>query len=358
MNYRYLSARLLILSLVIGLMFSVGSGAAAEMTLEKAPFGETPDGKAVDIYTLRNEHGIEAKIATFEGVVVSLLVPDEEGQVADVVLGYDTLEEYIAHDAFFGGIADQGTQRFRHVVWDVVAERKEENSVGLELNAWSQPIDQGPQESIAVTVHYTLNNDNELKIEYIATTPEQETTVSLTNQIYFNLAGAGSGDILDHQLLINGESFYPLEDDTLKPITQLRGIWGTPMDYTRSTAIGSGLNQENEQIRLNRGYNHIWKLKKEGEDSLQLAGRVYEPDSKRVLELWTTEPGIWFETGNFLDGTIVGKGNTVYERHHGFTLTARDLSYSGDPARFPVKTLTPGEPATSTILYKFFTLQE
>jgi aldose 1-epimerase len=330
------------------LSFSIETEAA--MTIEKEAFGNTPDGKPVDLYTLKNDNGIEIKITNYEGIVVSVFAPDHAGNFEDIVLGYDTLEEYIKYDPYFGGITDRKTRRFDNVVWSA-REFNSKEEVGIELSCMSQTS----EEPISVTAIYTLNNSNELKITYTATT-DKETTMSLTNNIYFNLAGAGTGDILDHELLIHGKSFYPLRTDTLTPLNELRGVMGTPMDYRQPAAIRPRLAQEDEQVRLGGGYQHIWRLD-ESDESLPLAARMYEPTTKRVLEVRTTASGMWFETGNFMDGTIIGKGKKVYERHYGVTLAAHAFSPTpASSADFPSIVIKPGETYTHTTVYKFFAL--
>jgi aldose 1-epimerase len=335
-------------------LLSFGIETEATMTIEKHAFGNTSDGTPVDLYTLANDNGVKVKITTYEGIVVSLLAPDKEGNLEDIVLGYDTLEKYIKYNPYFGGITDRETRRFDNIVWSA-KEFTNEEGVGIELSSVSKTGEEKSTETLSATVVYTLDNTNELKIEYTATT-DKETTVSLTNNIYFNLAGAGAGDILDHELLIHGESFYPLITDTLRPLNELRGVFGTPMDYTQPTAIRPRLAQEDEQVRLGGGYQHIWRLNESGEP-LPLAARMYEPTTKRVLEVRTTALGMWFETGNFMDGTIIGKENKVYEKHYGFTLASlKFLATPSEEARFPSIVLKPGQTYTYTTVYKFFAL--
>jgi aldose 1-epimerase len=199
-----------------------------------------------------------------------------------------------------------------------------------------------------------------LKLSYTTTT-DKETTLSLTNRIYFNLAGTGKGDILDHEILINGDSFYPLErrleEHTLRPLNELRGVLNTPMDYRQLSAIRPSLTQQDEQIRLGGGYQHLWRID-ESDEPLSLAARMYEPNTKRVLEIQTTASGLWFETGNFMDGTSTGKENKIYARHSGFTLAAQDLSpiTTTGNVDFPSIVLYPGQTHTHTTIYKFFAL--
>lgn len=216
---RYIVTVLFIISMVF--LLNSGGPLEAAMILEKEPFGTTEDGTQVDLYTLTNENGIVVKITNYEGLVVSVLVPDEEGKKADVVLGYDTLEEYIKFDPYFGGIQDKGSQRLNNVVWDV-KDFKNEDGVGIELGTTCE-VKEDVEECLFVNVRYTLNNENDLEIEYAAST-EMETVVNLTNDIYFNLGGEKSGPILGHEILINGEGYYPQDLQTMKPVNQLQSV--------------------------------------------------------------------------------------------------------------------------------------
>jgi aldose 1-epimerase len=353
MRYVDKSRMILFVGGVTLLLLSFSIETEAAMTIEKHAFGNTPDGTPVDLYTLTNDNGIDVKITTYEGIVVSIFAPDRNGNLEDVVLGYDTLEGYIKHDPYFGGIKDRDTQRFNNVVWEA-KEFSHEEEVGVRLSTISEHKKNAGK--LSVIVSYTLTNDNELKIEYTVTTT-RETSVNITNQLYFNLAGEEPRDILDHELLINGESFYPMDEHTLRPVYKLRGrVLGTSMDYTQPTTIGPRLkNQADEQIRLMGGYHHLWELNQSGEH-LTLAARVYEPTTKRVLEVQTTASRMWFETGNFLDLPITGKWDRIYNRHSGFTLEAQHLTGPVDEAIFPSIVLKPDQTYNYTIVYKFFAL--
>lgn len=338
------------------ILLSAGASVDAAMILEKESFGTTKDGTEVDLYTLTNENGIVVQITNYEGIVKSILVPDEAGNIADVVLGYETLEEYIEFDPYFGGIQDKGTQRLNNLVWDV-REFKNEDGVGIELSTQTNMGDD-VESSLFVNVTYTLNHENDLKIEYGATT-ESETTVNLTNDIYFNLGGEQADSILDHEMLINGEGYYPQNLQTMRPINQLQSVAGTPMNYTRQRALRPGVqNQENEQIRAMSGYQHIWRIDEMAEKPgiLPLAARVLDPESKRVLEVRTTASGMWFETGNFLDQTMNGKQDTPYGIHSGFTLAAREVNLSGATPNFPAVPILPHQAYSHTTIYKFFAM--
>lgn len=350
--------RILHIMLAIIMLAAVGamSETRAAMIIEKESFGETPEGTAVEIYTLTNENGIVVKITNYEGIVVSVLVPNSQGTMADIVLGYDTLQNYIEYDPYFGGIQDKGAQRLNNVVWKV-QEFKNAEGVGLELQTETQ-VAEDTEDILEVTVRYTLTNNNELQIDYAATA-DVDTHVNLTNDIYFNLAGAGSGNIFDHEILINGESYYPFDAQTMRPISEMQSVIGTPMNYREPRNIGTGIKQqEQEQVEAVRGYRHIWRIDAEPIDGepLPLAARVYDPESGRVLEVRTSASGVWFETGNFMDKTTVGKDDVVYDAHVGFTLAAREVELSKRTIHFPSVPLMPGQRYSHTIIYKFFAM--
>jgi len=347
--------------------------------MEKHAFGKTPDGTPVELYTLTNANGLEAKITNYGGIVVSLLVPDRDGKPGDVVLGYETLEEYIENNPYFGTLVGRygnriargkftlegieytlaqndgenhlhgGPKGFDKVVWKADAVRSKK-SVGLKLTYLSKDGEEGYPGNLSVTVVYTLTNDNELKIEYTAVT-DKVTIVNLTHHGYFNLAGAGLGDILGHELMIKADRFTPV-DKGLIPTGELRSVKGTPMDFTQAVAIGARIDQAAEQLVLGGGYDHNWVLNN-GDGSLALAARVYEPTTGRVMEVYTTEPGIQFYSGNFLDGSITGKGGKVYEYRYGFCLETQHFPDSPNKPDFPSTVLKPGETYTTTTIYTF-----
>jgi len=349
------------------------------MKIEKHAFGKTGDGTPIELYTLTNANGLEAKITNYGGIVVSLLVPDRDGKPGDVVLGYETLEEYIENNPYFGTLVGRygnriargkftlegieytlaqndgenhlhgGLKGFDKVVWKADAVRSK-NSVGLKLTYLSKDGEEGYPGNLSVTVVYTLTNDNELKIEYTAVT-DKVTIVNLTHHGYFNLAGAGLGDILGHELMIKADRFTPV-DKGLIPTGELRGVKGTPMDFTRAVAIGARIDQAAEQLVLGGGYDHNWVLNN-GDGSLALAAKVYEPTTGRVMEVYTTEPGIQFYSGNFLDGSITGKGGKVYEYRYGFCLETQHFPDSPNKPDFPSTVLKPGETYTTTTIYTF-----
>jgi aldose 1-epimerase len=350
----------------------------AQMNIRQEPFGKTPDGAMVTIYTLTNPSGVEARIMTYGGIVVSLKVPDRGGKMNDVVLGYDNLEGYVKNNSpYFGALIGRygnriakgrfsldgveyklaqnngenhlhgGIRGFDKVVWQASPVRRA-NGPALKLTYLSKDGEEGYPGNLSVTVVYTLTNKNELRIEYSATT-DKATVLNLTNHSYFNLAGAG--DILGHEMMINADRFTPV-DKGLIPTGELLSVKGTPMDFTTPTAIGSRIEQQYEQLLFGGGYDHNWALNKNN-GALTLAARVYERTTGRVMEVYTTQPGMQFYTGNFLDGTITGKGGKVYEKRYGFCLETQHFPDSPNKTNFPTTVLRPGQRYRQTTLYKF-----
>ncbi len=345
--------------------------------ITKQAFGKTPDGEAAEIYTLTNANGVEAKITTYGGIVTSLKVPDRNGKLADVVLGYDDLEGYVGNTAFFGAIVGRygnriakgkfslnghdytlakndgenhlhgGVKGFNKRIWKA-KEVKGKDGVGLSLSYLSKDGEEGYPGNLSVTVVYTLTNKNELRIDYTATT-DKATVVNLTHHSYFNLAGGGT--ILNHELMINADRFTPV-DSGLIPTGELRAVKGTPLDFTKPMVIGERIDQDYEQMVLGKGYDHNWVLNKK-DSEMSLAARVYEPETGRVMEVYTTEPGMQFYTGNFLDGSITGKGGQVYNRRTGFCLETQHYPDSPNHPSFPTTTLKPGQKYKTTTIYKF-----
>lgn len=346
-------------------------------SIKREPFGRTPDGRQVDLYRLTNETGMEVRIMTYGGAIVSLRVPDRNGRIGDVVLGYDRLDGYLKNNPYFGGIIGRygnriakgrfslngrdyrlaqndgsnhlhgGVKGFDRVLWKATEARATEGA-SLELNYLSRDGEEGYPGNLSVTVVYTLNDRNELKIQYSATT-DKDTVVNFTSHSYFNLAGEGS--ILNHELMINGDRFTPV-DQGLIPTGELRSVKGTPLDFTRPTPIGSRINVQDQQVIFGKGYDHNWVLNHSG-STLGLAARLYEPVTGRVLEVHTTEPGIQFYSGNFLDGSITGKGPQVYRKRYGLCLEPQHFPDSPNKPAFPSTVLKRGRKYASTTVYKF-----
>ena len=350
-----------------------------EATISKSAFGQTADGEAVDLYTLTNTNGIVVKITNYGGIVTSILTPDKNGKMEDIVLGFDSLPPYLVTHPYFGALVGRygnriakgkfsidgqeydlainngvnhlhgGLKGFDKVVW--TAEAIEGEEVGLKLNYLSKDMEEGYPGNLDVEVIYTLSNDNELKIDYTATT-DKKTMVNLTNHSYFNLTGGTKRDILGHELMLNADQFVPV-NETLIPTGELAPVAGTPFDFTKPTAIGLRVNDEHQQIQYGGGYDHCWVLNKGGDD-LNMVGSVYEPTSGRFMEVFTTEPGVQFYCGNFLDGTLTGKGGVKYEHRYGLCLETEHYPDSPNQPDFPTTLLNPGETYQTTTVHKFF----
>ena len=348
-----------------------------QASIQQADFGRLPDGTPVTIYTLANRNRLEARITNYGGIIVSLRVPDRDGNLADIVLGFDSLAGYLANpDPYFGALIgryanriaqgrfhldgveyhlDQnngpnslhgGTRGFNKKVWTA----RELPDGGLELQYRSKAGEGGFPGTMIATATYHLTDSNELRIDYAATT-DSDTVVNLTSHSYFNLRGAGSGDILSHLVTLQADRFTPV-DSTLIPTGELRPVAGTPFDFRKPTAVGSRIEQGDEQLRFGNGYDHNWVLNEHG-NGPALAARVAEPESGRVLEVLTTEPGIQFYTANFLDGTIRGKGSKVYARRSALCLETQHFPDSPNHQNFPSTILKPVGRFQSTTVYRF-----
>jgi aldose 1-epimerase len=343
----------------------------------QAEFGKTPDGTAIQIFSLTNQRGTEARITNYGGSLVSLKVPDRHGAFADVVLGFDSLSGYLANPGpYFGALIGRYANRIGHArftrngVEYHLDKNDGDNSLhggthgfdkkawtprllpggGLELTYRSQAGEGGYPGNLIVSVTYHLTEDNELKIDYAATT-DRDTVVNLTNHAYFNLRGAGSGDVLAHVVTLYADRFTPV-DSGLIPTGELREVSGTPFDFRKPVSIGARIEQNDEQLKRARGYDHNWVLNRGGA-GLTLVARVVEPESGRMLEVYTTQPGVQFYTGNFLDGTIRGKGGKTYGRRSGFCLETQHFPDSPNHKEFPSTVLKPGQQFRSSTVYKF-----
>jgi len=345
--------------------------------ISRRAFGQTKDGVAVDLYTLRNNKGAEVGICNYGGLVISLKVPDRFGGFGDVVLGYDNLADYIKDSPYFGAMIGRygnriakgkftldgqeytlavnngpnalhgGLKGFDKVVWAPrILARPEGPS--LELRYTSKDGEEGYPGNLSVTAVYTLLDDNALQLEYTAIT-DKDTVVNLTQHSYFNLAG--KGDILKHEVMIPADKFTPV-DSTLIPTGELRPVDGTPFDFRTPTAIGARIGQDDEQLKFGNGYDHNWVINKPM-GQLGLMARVYEPTTGRVLEVWSTEPGLQFYTGNFLDGKLTGKGGWVYQFRNAFCMEAQHYPDSPNQPNFPSVVLKPGQVYRNTIIFKF-----
>jgi len=347
------------------------------MSLEEKVFGRTPDGTSVKIYTLRNPHGVVVKVIEYGALVTELHAPDRAGKAGDVVLGFDNLDRYVKGHPFFGAIAGRvanriasgrftldgkeytlaknngpnhlhgGLKGFDKKVWKSKPLPATDHEVGVELSCFSPDGEEGYPGNLEVTVTYTLTDKSELRIDYRAKT-DKATPVNLTNHSYFNLAG--SGDVLGHELWLAAEQYTPT-DEGLIPTGEIKSVKGTPLDFTKPTAMGARIDQTGLKPA---GYDHNFVLSSGGK-SLALAARVYEPKSGRVMEVLTTEPGVQLYTANGLDGSITGVGGVTYPRHGGFCLETQHFPDSINKPNFPSVVLRPGETFKSATVYKFST---
>lgn len=350
---------------------------AARVAVSRAPYGTLPDGTAVEEFTLSNAAGDSVRVITYGGIVTSINVRDRNGVRGDVVLGHDTLEDYLADRAYFGAIvgryanriggarfmldgvpytlaANNGTHSlhggrkgFDKVVWD--AEPIEsDDSAGVRLTHTSPDGDEGYPGTLSVAVTYTFSDRGELAIDYEATT-DAPTVVNLTNHSYFNLAGEGSGDVLGHVLTLNAARYTPV-DDGLIPTGTLASVAGTPLDFRAPTAIGARI-RDPEILALAKGYDHNFVIDRGGA-GLVKAAEVFEPQSGRVLEVLTTEPGVQLYTANHQDGNV-GKSGHVYDQYSAFCLETQHFPDSPNKPEFPATTLRPGETYRSRTVYAF-----
>lgn len=353
------------------------SGSGAKVKQEK--FGEMPDGRQVNLYTLENSNGMVAKITDLGGSVTTLYVPDAEGHLADIVLGFNSVEDYYTSNmgAIIGRFANRiggarftldgtqytlaknngdnsihgGNKGFDDVLWKATPVESQ-NGAALQLTYLSKDGEEGYPGNLSVKVVYTLTNDNALKIEYTATT-DKPTVLNLTNHSYFNLSGEGWGSILDQEIMMNASQFLEVRPDLI-PTGRILDVKGTPMDFTTLKPIGTDIDAPYQQLQYGEGYDHCWVLDKPvGE--MGLAAKVVDPNSGRVMEVYTTEPGVQFYTGNHLDGSLVGKGGTAYVKRSGFCLEVEHYPDSPNHPNFPSTMLRPGDEYTQTTLYKFST---
>lgn len=360
---------------------STAGKAGMTSNLKKENFGKLPDGAEVELFTLTNKNGMEVKITNYGATVTSIKVPDKTGKFDDVVLGYDNLAGYLAKNPHLGSVAGRyanriakgqftldgktytlaknngenhlhgGPKGFYQAVW-TPSEGNAGDGPSLVLNYLSKDGEEGYPGNLNVTVTYTLTDNNELKINYAATT-DKDTILNLTNHSYFNLAGAGNGDILNHQVRINADQITPV-DKTMIPTGDVRQVAGTPFDFSKLTPIGAHINDQDEQLIIGKGYDHNFILKTSNSISTP-AVEVYEPTSGRVMEVYTDQPGVQLYTGNFLDGTITGKGGKVYNQRYGLCLETQHYPDSPNKPNFPNVVLKPGQRFVTTTIFRFST---
>ena len=370
--------------IVIALVATIGGLLVAQQKkstsgVQQERFGAREE-RPIILYTLKNSHGVEVRAMNYGGIIQSIRVPDRDGKFADVVLGHDTAEGYIPNPPYIGAVVGRyanriangtftldgktytlpkndgpntlhgGTTRtFDKVMWES-QPLKDKNGVMFEY--LSKDGEEGFPGNLKVRVTYVLTDSNELVIDYEATT-DKATPINVSQHSYFNLKGEGNGDILDHEIMVNADRFTPV-DKNLIPTGELRSVKGTPFDFTKSTKIGSRIEDNYEQLTLGHGYDHNFVLNRKGA-GMTLAARVYEPTTGRVLEVSTTQPAVQFYTGNFLDGSVTGKGGHVYKRRNGFCLETQHYPDSPNHPDFPNTILKPGEKFHQTTAFKFST---
>jgi aldose 1-epimerase len=366
--------------LLIGFVAAVNGRAATDKKsarVKSSVFGKLADGREAHLYALTNKSGLEVDITDFGAAVVSIKVPDRHGKIADIALGYDTLDGYVNDKPNFGATIGRYGNRIANARFSLdgkeftLAKNSGENSLhggihGFNKALWS--ADPAPTHGVSLTLHYlskdgeegfpgnlsvqvnfTLTDANELRIDYTATT-DKKTVVNLTNHSYFNLAE--SGPILDHQLTIRATRFNPV-NAAMIPTGELRSVEGTPFDFRQPKAIGARIDQNDEQLRLGNGYDHNFVLDSGTKATPALAATAYDPASGRVLEVLTTEPGLQLYTANFLDGSIHGKAGQAYQRRSAFCLETQHFPDSPNHPDFPYTTLTPGAKYHTITIYKF-----
>ena len=348
-------------------------------SITKASFGKLPDGQEITLYTVTNKNGVEMKVMNYGAIITSLKTPDKNGVLEDIVLGYDSLAGYLKESPFFGAVVGRygnriakgkftldgkeytlainngvnalhgGVKGFDKVFWNI-EEVPSAEGPALKLSYLSKDMEEGYPGNLKAEVIYTLTDNNELRFDYTATT-DKTTVVNLTQHSYFNLTGNAKRDILDHELMLISDEIVPV-DKTLIPTGKLRKVANTPFDFTTAQVIGKRINNKDEQIEMGGGYDHCFVLR-DASDSLKLAAVLTEPTSGRKVEVYTTEPGIQFYSGNFLTGSITGKGNVVYARRFGLCLETEHFPDSPNQKQFPSVVLKPGETYKTSTVYKF-----
>lgn len=366
-------------ALALTAVFASCSGGSHKQGVTHDVFGRMPDGDTVVRYTLTNDNGMQVRILNYGGIIQSLMVPDSNGKMGDVVLGFDSLDQYMKESPYFGALIGRFGNRIAHgtftlndstyhlylndgpnslhggksgfdkKIWDVKPFTTD-STEGLKLHYLSKDGEEGYPGNLDVHVTYTLNNDNALRIDYEATT-DKPTILNLTNHAYYNLNG-GKGTILNEKLMLNADKYVPV-DSTSIPTGQILPVAGTPMDFRTPTAVGARINDDFRQLKLvHGGYDHCWVLNTDG-DLSKVAASVYDPENGRFMQVYTTEPGIQFYSGNFLDSTLHGKYGDVYPKHASIVLETEHYPDSPNQPNFPSTVLNPGDTFHSSSIYKF-----
>jgi aldose 1-epimerase len=370
------------LGAAIGIACAPAKAAPTKPSTVKRPFGTAPDGTPVFLYILTNRHGAQVKITNFGGTVTSIIVPDRAGNLGDVVLGYDSVANYAANKGgtYFGAVIGRYANRIArgrlvidgktyHLAINNPPNTLHGGKVGYNQRIWTATpsttdagqsltltyLDKDGTEhfpgNVQVTVVYTWTDSDTLTIDYTATT-DADTVVNLTNHCYFNLDGAGSGTILNQKLRINADRYTPM-DKTSIPLGPLAPVAGTPFDFRELTPIGARINAPNQQLENGHGYDHNFVLNKPHPDALSLAAIAYSPLTGRIMTVSTTQPGVQLYTGNFLDGTITGKGGKKYIRRGAFCLETQHFPDSPNHPAYPTTLLHPGDTYHETTIYTF-----
>jgi aldose 1-epimerase len=350
---------------------------ANSLSFSKIPFGTTPHGD-VDLFSLKNKNGMEVKITNYGGIITSIIVPDKDGKMADVVLGFDNIEQYLEPQPYFGAIIGRygnriangkfklddneytlvknngenhlhgGTKGFDKVIWEAKKVHYE-NKIGVEMTYTSPDMEEGYPGNLEVIVQYALNNDNQLFIAYQANS-DKKTLCNLTNHSYFNLSGEGNGTILNHELTLNANQITPT-DEGMIPTGELQLVKDTPFDFIYATQIGQRIEDDNQQLKNGNGYDHNFVLNKGKND--ERAAALFDPESGRFMEVFTTEPGIQIYTGNFLDGSLIGKSGKPYLKRGAVCLETQHFPDSPNQPNFPSTTLEAKKLYSSLTIYKF-----
>ena len=383
LKFRLRAAAVALLSALLFPMPTLKAQSANPDSVTAKPFGKTADGKNVQLYTLTNKSGMQVAIATYGGTVIKLIVPDRSGQLGDVALGFSSIEpyttdQYLKANPFFGALIGRyanriakgrfsldgktyklsinnppntlhgGTKGFDKRLWS--AEVLSQSPPTVRFSRLSPDGEEQFPGNLKVAVTYTLTDRDELRIQYAAAT-DKPTVVNLTSHIYFNLAGAGNGDVLGHQIRLYARRFTPV-DAKLIPTGEIKNVAGTPMDLRKWTTVGTKIQAVGGKPV---GYDHNFVLDRYPVARPSLAAEVWEPNSGRLMKVYTDQPGIQFYTGNFLDGTLKGKGGKIYNQHDAFCLETQHFPDSPNHPDFPTTVLQPGDMFKSTTVYKFST---